>query len=302
MTHLGGMQVDIRVVGFGILLFGLMFATYFVFVFEWQVGSGKTQYDVVFELYKFALVTMTVGGATILYNWIRVQQDEEKEQSEKALEQEKARLQMERDKASAKQQEVMAAEIARRRYEAERLENFFGGLTRTYNAIKTVRRTLRHYSHDLGQDSFQIQAMHYGNGMLALNSHQLELEFGKRLAKIKPAGLDNIPDQAIDSIRDAEKYLRDIVREFEQLKIEHPEEILTFSFSSAVGRFMIGKRDPRSDGDVHTNFFEKVEVFYKEIVKRMDALGQPVEKLGSLDGLEPPSSGAQGQTAGQTHI
>ena len=264
------MKIDVRSVGVAILLAGLVAVIWFVLVFEWQPDRGKTRYDVMFELFKFALVTMTVGGATILYNWIRKEQE--------ATE---ARHRKERETALERRREAEAVRADRRRYEAQRLESYFSELTRTYNFIKAVRRQLRHHAHDRGDGTFTMIGGAYGGRMLDLNQSQLALEFAQRLASIKPAGLENIPDAALVGLSEAEEYLREVIREFESKKIVNPSETLSFSYGDPLGRFLVGKRDPGAPADAHLRFFAKLDVFFQAIVNRMDELGQPVARAVS---------------------
>lgn len=274
-------MIKVQKIGYVVLAIGLAGVVYFLFMFDWGAAntSSKTLADVWFEIFKFSLLTMTVGGATIIYNQVKAEQEKRAAAAEKKQEQERTNLQKQRDREAELERARAARELALRQYEAQRIEQFFRDLTHTYNNIKSIRRLLRHFSTPAGVDHFEIPNGRYGDAMIELNRKQLELEFGRRLARLKPTGLENISEAAVDELGKAEDYLREVIREFEKADLSNPGGKTTFSHSSALGRFIASSSPKGANTEVSGAFFSRLDVIYREIVEQMDNLAHPATAL-----------------------
>lgn len=229
------------------------------------VIRGRTQNDAFLELFRFAVTVMVAGGGALVFGAIRDQQAARKEADK---EREAAR-----DEAALRERD-------RRHHAAQRIEDFFRSLAASYKSIKHVRRLLRHHIRERDGD-LEIDYCVYRVAMEDLNQMQLKLEYDKRLATLRPAGLEHISEAAIDGIGGAERFLRRVLREYEFTDPPRNRDTgtLTFGPKSLLARFVERQPAKAEDTAVQRQFFQNLDTIYDEIVARLDELGEPVRGL-----------------------
>ena len=228
--------------------------------------TGKTKRDAYFELFKFFLTVVLVGGAGLIYADIK----EREESAQKA-----------RSKARD-----------RNRERQRQLEQFFRDLTHTYNNIKQQRRILRRGLEKVPSGGWDLHESNYWDCMNELNDLQLQLEFGRRLTKLGIGALEMLGAKVEPELRAAEKYLRKVTDEFEAKELKHDdapgrENFILVPETSELYEFV---RETREDGKpisrAREEFFRPLNEAYRLINTEITRLGDEASEVspsGSSD-------------------
>ncbi|HEY8573968.1 hypothetical protein [Phenylobacterium sp.] len=181
---------------------------------HWNLQS-KDVPPVRLELLKASLqlfgVAVLGGGVAFVFRWFEAERQ--------------ARIKA-REDAQAKTAKEAARQEELRRRNLDVLRTTALEVLSIYNAVKLARRMMRFHGQQLGRrtptDPFRVREDQYQEIFITLERAQLDLERIKKQVGINrnTLGLADSPEMVEKSLKSAESYIRDVLKEFEQA--EHP--------------------------------------------------------------------------------
>lgn len=259
---------------------GIIIASWIFFVVDWN-ESEVARDKMLLELFKFAITTVLVGGAALVYdafvkraeiNRKKIEEmrnrslaDAEKERAKNEERLEKARLEL-----AEEQRRIEALDAARRRS----LEEFFREVTSVYNDLKFIRRELRNALHMNEDNPYTIEKVRYAELLRDLNRGQLKLEQFRRILDARPAYLSFYGKKGAKLLSSAESYLRKVTREYEYRELEtpdHKDSLLLAPPKSRLFQYAASSKNEEHDGTVFDKFFDPLDEFFSELASKIDA-------------------------------
>lgn len=235
-----------------LIIFGAGFSVFFISNPQDVFGLNAQDYVATwFEIFKFSLTVLLVGGATLFYSEIK---------NDAAVE----------DRKNAEKKIESDRSIERLRVSREALADVTRSLLSVYNEVKFIKRELKKEFFDTNRtDEGEIPLEVYDKMMSELEKHQLEFETFKRLEYSMLGFSVENANETQQLFRVIESYLRRILKEYERREIVSSDVVVVAEDTLLFGFI----RPQREDDSAEVELF----VPFRDIIASIRAASMSLE-------------------------